>query len=109
LYDGEILLEELSESAVRQLAELAPFGAGNPEPSFVARGAWAQQVQTVGGKHLRFTLRQGGYSLPCIAFGLAERQQELSGELDLLFTPILNEWRGKVSVQLRLKDFRPAE
>ena len=109
LHDGEILLEELSESAVRQLAELAPFGAGNPEPSFLARGGWAQQVQPVGGKHLRFTLRQGGYSLPCIAFGMAERQQDLVGELDLLFTPVLNEWRGKVSVQLRLKDFRPAE
>jgi single-stranded-DNA-specific exonuclease len=109
LHDGEIQLEELTESAVRQLAELAPFGAGNPEPSFVARGARAQQVQTVGGKHLRFTLRQGGYSLPCIAFGMSERQQDLVGELDLLFTPVLNEWRGKVSVQLRLKDFRPAE
>ena len=108
LHDGEILLEELSESAVRQLAELAPFGMGNPEPSFLARGGRAQQVQTVGGKHLRFTLRQGGYSLPCIAFGMAERQQDLVGELDLLFTPVLNEWRGKVSVQLRLKDFRPA-
>lgn len=109
LHDGEILLEELNESAVRQLAELAPFGMGNPEPSFLACGGRAQQVQTLGGKHLRFTLRQGGYSLPCIAFGMAERQQDLVGELDLLFTPVLNEWRGKVSVQLRLKDFRPAE
>jgi single-stranded-DNA-specific exonuclease len=108
LHDGEILLEELSEPVVRQLAELAPFGMGNPEPSFLARGGRAQQVQTMGGKHLRFTLRQGGYSLPCIAFGMAERQQDLVGELDLLFTPVLNEWRGKVSVQLRLKDFRPA-
>ena len=109
LHDGEILLEELNASAVRQLAELAPFGMGNPEPSFLACGGRAQQVQTLGGKHLRFTLRQGGYSLPCIAFGMAERQQDLVGELDLLFTPVLNEWRGKVSVQLRLKDFRPAE
>jgi single-stranded-DNA-specific exonuclease len=91
------------------LAELAPFGAGNPEPSFLVRGARAQQIQTVGGKHLRFTLRQGGYSLPCIAFGMVERQAELAGDLDLLLTPQLNEWRGKVSVQLRLKDFRPVQ
>lgn len=108
MHDGEILIEELNESAVRQLAELAPFGAGNPEPSFVVRGARAQQVQTVGDNHLRFTLRQGGYSLPCIAFAMAERQQELVGDLDLLFTPQLNEWRGKVSVQLRVRDWRPA-
>jgi len=108
-YDGEVLIEELCESAVRQLAELAPFGAGNPEPSFVVRGARAQQVQTVGGKHLRFTLRQGGYTLPCIAFSMAERQQELAGDLDLLLSPQLNEWRGKVSVQLRIRDWRPAD
>lgn len=108
-HDGEILIEELSEAAVRQLAGLAPFGAGNPEPSFVVRGARAQQVQTVGGNHLRFTLRQGGYSLPCIAFAMAERQQELADDLDLLFTPQLNEWRGRVSVQLRIRDWRPAE
>ena len=109
LHDGEVLLEELTETAVRQLADLAPFGAGNPEPSFVARSVRAQQVQTVGGKHLRFTIRQGGYTLPCIAFSLADRQQELSGDLDMLFTPQLNEWSGRVSVQLRLKDFRPAQ
>jgi single-stranded-DNA-specific exonuclease len=109
LHDGEVLLEELTEAAVRQLAELAPFGAGNPEPSFLVRGARAQQIQTVGGKHLRFTLRQGGYSLPCIAFAMAERQPELAGDLDFLLTPQLNEWRGRVSVQLRLKDFRPAQ
>jgi len=107
LHDGEILLEELDESVVRQLSELAPFGAGNPEPSFLLRGARAQQIQTVAGKHLRFILRQGGYSFPCIAFGMADRQGELAGELDLLFTPGLNEWRGRASVQLRLKDFRP--
>lgn len=109
LHDGEMLLEELTETAVRQLAELAPFGAGNPEPSFVARGVRTQQLQTVGGKHLRFTLRQGGYTLPCIAFDMAERQSEFSGDLDLLVTPQLNEWRGRGSVQLRLKDFRPAQ
>jgi single-stranded-DNA-specific exonuclease len=108
LHDGEVLLEELTESAVRQLSELSPFGAGNPEPSFVVCGVRVQQVQTLGGKHLRFTLRQGGYTLPCIAFAMAERQPELAGDLDLLVTPQLNEWRGKVTVQLRLKDFRPA-
>jgi len=109
LHDGEVLLEELTDTAVRQLADLAPFGAGNPEPSFVVRSARVQQLQIVGGSHLRFTLRQGGYSLPCIAFGMLERQPELTGDLDLLVTPQLNEWRGRVTVQLRLKDVRPAQ
>jgi len=106
LHDGEILLEELTLPAVHELADLAPFGAGNPEPVFLIRNARAQQLQVVGGNHLRFTLRQGGYSLPCIAFAMAERQGDLFGDLDLLVTPTLNEWRGQVSVQLRVRDWR---
>lgn len=107
-HDGEVSLEELDQAMVRELAALAPFGAGNPEPVFVASGVRAQQIRPVGEEHLRFTARQGGYSLPCIAFGMANRQGELQGEVDLLFSPTLNTWQGAVSVQLRVKDFRPS-
>lgn len=105
-YDGEILLEELDMSIVRELTTLAPFGAGNPEPSFVATDVMVQQVQVIGDSHVRFTVRQGGYSQPCIAFGMADRRAGLEGELDILFSPTINRWRGKESVQLRIKEFR---
>jgi single-stranded-DNA-specific exonuclease len=108
-HDGELLLEELDLDTVRELAELAPFGAGNPEPAFVASGVRVQQLRPVGEDHLRFTARQGGYSIPCIAFGSAGRQQELQGEIDLLFIPSINSWRGDLSVQLRIRDFRPTQ
>jgi single-stranded-DNA-specific exonuclease len=105
-YDGEVLLEELSLETVRELSSLAPFGPGNPEPAFVAAGLRAQQIRPVGDDHLRFTIRQGGYSLPCIAFGMASRRPELEGEVDLLFSPGVNAWRGRESVQLRVRDIR---
>ncbi len=98
-HDGEVLLEELTMEAVRELGSLAPFGAGNPEPAFFAAGLRAQQIRPVGEDHLRFTIRQGGYTLPCIAFGMASRQRELEGETDLLFSPGINVWRGNESVQ----------
>jgi single-stranded-DNA-specific exonuclease len=107
-YDGEVLIEELDLGPVEELDRLAPFGAGNPQPHFMARGVRVQQARTVGTNHLRFIARQGGYSCPCIAFGMAERVEELSGELDLLFAPQINEWQGRRSVQLRVKDLRPA-
>lgn len=108
MYDGEVLIEELGEREVVALAGLAPFGAGNPEPCLVLRGVRVQQLQPVGEGHLRFTARQGGYSLACIAFGLGERAAQLQGEIDLLGVPGLNEWRNQKTVQLRVKDFRPA-
>lgn len=108
LFDQEILLEELTLPIVEELEQLAPFGAGNPQPLLVARNLRAQQMQVLGDKHLRFTARQGGYSHACIAFGMAERIDELGGEFDLLFTPSINEWRDRRSVQLKVKDVRPA-
>lgn len=107
-YDGEVLIEELGQSEVVALAGLAPFGAGNPEPCLLLRGVRVQQLQPVGEGHLRFTARQGGYSLACIGFGMAERGAQLQGEIDLLGTPGINEWRNQSTVQLRVKDFRPA-
>ncbi len=109
LFDQEVLLEELTLETVTELNLLAPFGMGNPQPLLVARNLRAQQVQILGEKHLRFTARQGGYSQPCIAFGMAARIDELAGEFDLLFTPDINEWRGRSSVQLKVKDIRSAD
>ncbi|BCR05428.1 single-stranded-DNA-specific exonuclease RecJ [Desulfuromonas versatilis] len=107
-HDGEALVEELTFETVEQLGGFAPFGAGNPEPTFVLRGVRAQQAQVVGNAHLRFVARQGGYTLPGIGFGLGSRLSELAGEVDLLVAPGLNDWQGRVSVQLRVKDLRPA-
>ena len=107
-YDGEVLLEELDSATVGELARLAPFGMGNPEPAFVASGVRIQQAAVVGTDHLRFVARQDGYSLPCIAFGMAARQGELNGPIDLLFSPSINEWKGRFDVQLQIKDFRPS-
>ncbi len=107
-HDGDVLLEELDLKTVRQLEGLNPFGMGNPEPVFVVTGVRVQQASVVGRDHLRFTVRQEGYSLPCIAFGMAGRLAELSGSVDILCSPAINEWKERVDVQLRVKDIRPS-
>lgn len=108
-HDGEVSIEEITLEFITELLRLSPFGAGNPEPCFVARGIYAQQTKVLQEKHISFTARQGGYSAPCIAFGMADRLSDLSGEIDILFAPAINEWKGKRSIQLRIKDLRPAE
>ncbi len=106
-HDGEVLLEELDLETVAELMTLAPFGAGNSEPVFLATAVRAQQIRRVGENHLRFVARQDGYSIPCIGFGMAERENSLQGAVNILFSPGLNEWQGRVSVQLRIRDIRP--
>ena len=107
-YDGELLVEELALEPVEELARLAPFGAGNAEPIFLFQGVRSQQLRVVGEDHLRMTVRQGGYSTPAIAFGMAGRIEMFEKEVDLLATPAVNVWNGTVTVQLRIKDVRPA-
>ncbi len=108
-HDGVMLLEELDLETLRQLEGLAPFGMGNPEPLLVVEGARAMQLQVVGDNHLRFTACQGAFSHPAIAFGMLDRREEFRGEIDLLVTPQINLYRGRESIQLRIKDVKRHE
>jgi len=104
-YDGEVELADLQMSAVEQLAILAPFGIGNPQTSFVCRKLEVIAPQIVGEKHLRFRVSSQGVELGCIAFGMADRFDQLQGPIDLLFRPEINSFRGRDSVQLQVADF----
>src|SRR5581483_1145968 len=68
-----------------ELAQLAPFGLGNPEVTLLAPGCELGDLATVGeGKHLRFRVRRDGSDAgSAIAFRMAE-----------------NRWNGTVAPQL---------
>lgn len=108
-FDGEVLLEELTNKSIDELQLLAPYGMGNPSPHFVVRNVSVLGLKVVKEKHLKFSARQDGFSIPCIAFAMVERQDELVGEIDLLFVPELNQWNGRTEVQLRVRDFKKSE
>ena len=108
-HDGVVLLEEMDLDVLRQLEGLAPFGMGNPEPVLILESVHAMQVKPVGDTHLRFTACQGAFSHPAIAFGMLDRREEFQGEVDLLVSPQINRYNGRESVQLRIKDVRPAQ
>lgn len=111
--DLEVSLAEADTGLCRMLRHCGPFGLGNPQPVFVARGvSVAGYPQEVGsGQHLKLTLAQDGACLPAIGFRMAERARAI----DLVRTPIdvafqLQEdhWNGRDRLQARLVDLRPA-
>ncbi|NJC88134.1 MAG: single-stranded-DNA-specific exonuclease RecJ [Desulfuromonas sp.] len=106
LYDGVALLDELDFEQVTALERLAPFGMGNPEPVLLIEKVRARQLQRVGEGHLRFIACQGGESHPAIAFGMAARQADFQGDVDLLVSPQVNRYNGREMVQLRVRDVR---
>lgn len=107
LVDAELEPEALTMSLVTALQQLAPFGAGNPEPVVCIRGLRVMEQKVVGTDHLRLRLGRGRQYVHAIAWRMAGRQvPEL---LDLVGTPEIDTWGGGSRLQVRLKDFKPAE
>ena len=104
--DLEVTAAMLNLDTVGTVQRLAPFGQGNPEPLFVARGLPVTHKRLVGERHLK--LRFGAHA-DGIAFGLGELLGELPSTVDVAFHLERNEWQGRVSVQMRVQDMRAAE
>jgi single-stranded-DNA-specific exonuclease len=111
--DAEVPLASLTPGLLASLKKLEPYGAGNPQPLFLAGGL--QVIGTpkkVGGgeRHLSFRVRQEGKEFHAIAFGQADRAEELmsaSGHCCLVFTPRLNDYNGFRRVDLEIRDLQP--
>ncbi len=112
--DDEVALGELSLEAVDAIAKLAPFGDGNPRPRLATQPVeLVESPRTVGsnGTHLQFVVRDGRTQRKAIAFGRGAEAEAISDarRIRLAFEPILNEWNGRRSVELKVFDWKPAE
>jgi len=108
-HDGEVSLSSFTLPLLRELETLNPYGAGNPQPAFVSRNCRVYSPRILGDKHLKFDVEQDGYRVGCIAFGQAEQFDQLNGDIDLLYRPGINQWRGEESIQLQVVDIRTSD
>jgi single-stranded-DNA-specific exonuclease len=110
--DAETPLSALTSNVMLALELLEPYGAGNPPPVLLAdRLQVVGEPKRVGAgeRHLAMRVRQGGRTLKAIAFGMADRFEELmsqGGQVSMAFTPRLNEWQGFRSIEIEVKDFQ---
>ena len=108
--DVALSLEEATDELVHYLQYVGPFGIGNPEPIFWARGvAVSGGARVVGKGHLKLRLRDRGRELDAIGFGLGDQiapDVVGAGPVDVLFRLRINEFRGVRSLQARLEDLR---
>ena len=115
MVDCEISLNNISPEFYESLQKLAPFGMGNPEPTFMSSHILVREKRIIGkeGKHLRLILQQDddGKIFEAIAFGMAKRSGEFDVEdyLDIVYTVDENTWGGQTKLQLKIKDFKKAE
>jgi single-stranded-DNA-specific exonuclease len=111
--DAEVPLSSLTVNLVEAMAQLEPYGSGNPQPVFLAGDLQiVGDPQRVGGgeRHLSCRVRQERTEMRVIAFGMADRVEGLmsaAGKCCLAFTPKINEWQGRKRVELEARDFQP--
>jgi single-stranded-DNA-specific exonuclease len=106
--DTEVPLERLTYELAETLLRLAPYGMGNPEPSLVARGVEVLDYRLVGKEriHVKLILDAGTRDIDAIAFSMADRQLLFKTPVDIVYIPEINEYNGRKSLQVRVKDLR---
>ncbi len=105
--DAEVQPQEITMELVSELKRLEPFGAGNPEPVLMMRNMAVVERRVVGEKHLRMRLGRDKAGFTAIAFGMAGR--DVPDRIDIAFFPEINEWNGRSSIQLKIRDLRSVE
>ncbi len=100
---------QINTDMLMTLAALEPVGAGNPRPVFALLRMALERVEPVGnGKHLRLTLARDGAQVTAMKFSTepAAFPYAVGDTVDVAVTLDRNEFRGKVSVSVIVKDMR---
>jgi len=108
--DLEIPLCDLKPGFLHHLDKLQPTGQDNAEAVFVSRDLKVVRYRAVGaeGQHLRLTVTDGQITYDGIAFRQGSRAKEMPQRVDVMFTYEKNEFNGRVSMQLNVRDFKSA-
>lgn len=109
--DMECPLTDVTETYIRNLARLEPYGQGNPEPILLSRKCHVASADQIGStkRHLRLLLiDEHGHRVKAIGFSKGERLKDISvgDTIDLVYTMALNEWNGRVNAECRIVDFK---
>ncbi|HEU5071052.1 MAG TPA: single-stranded-DNA-specific exonuclease RecJ [Verrucomicrobiae bacterium] len=107
--DAEVGLAEISQAGLAELNRLRPLGQENPPVQFYARGLrHARPLQRMGKdrKHVKLWVTDGRTTHEAVWWNAGEGSLPV-GTFDLAFSPHLNEFNGRTSVQLKVLDWRP--
>jgi single-stranded-DNA-specific exonuclease len=105
--DMELALSELNEGAISELELLEPFGTANPEPLFYTRNLKLKgEPQILSKDTLKFWVSDGGVTYQAIGFGMGSFKDSLiaADYFDLVYVPRIDNWAGRESVLLEVRD-----
>ena len=110
--DCVIDFEDTNLALAKSFRMLEPYGVGNPVPVFVMRGVVVNEISGISdNKHTKITLGNGKHSLSAVYFSNSPASLGLyiGDKVDVLFNIDVNEWGGRESVQIIVRDIKHSE
>ena len=110
--DMELNFADIDDRTIRVLKQFEPFGPLNMTPVFISNNVYDTGYgKPMGSKeeHLKLFLKQNNSEgFPAIGFGLGEKYNLITNRnsVEIVYSISENEWNGKTSLQLNLKDLR---
>lgn len=109
--DCRLKPEWITEENVESISVLEPFGSGNPQPIFCLENMMVEEITPISSdRHIKMLLSKEGCSFTAMLFGTGSTGCGFApGNLiDAAFQLEINEFRGRRTVQLLLRDVRLA-
>lgn len=110
-YDLELTLDQINPKMLNIINQMSPFGPGNMVPVFRTNSITSYNTARVlKDKHLKLILSQNSTSIDSIGFGMSHYLPVVSNRQTFNACYLIEEntFNGKTSLQLRLKDLKPA-
>ena len=109
--DAEAPLSIFAGRTFEKIQQLAPFGCGNPLPTFLSRHVEVIDQHQIGSQseHLRLKLKQEGIVWDATGFRLGNLVQEITTYLDIVYNLDIDRWNERERLRLNLLDFAPAD
>ena len=109
--DAEVPLRDLTLDFIEELDQLKPTGQGNPALQFCARNLTQKKpLQRMGAdnKHIKMWVTDGTVTHEAVWWN-AGTSRVPTGRFDLAFSPSINEYNDRKTVQLKVLDWREPE
>ncbi len=111
--DKVIDIDAVDDKLYRIIKQFSPFGPKNLSPIFVSKGVvdngYGKQVGA-DKTHLRINAKRINGSIAGIGFGMGDCFENIKDNqtFDVCYSIDENEWNGRKSLQMRLRDLKPS-
>ena len=109
--DSVVNFSDVTLALAESLQILEPYGVGNPIPVFALKGISVNELSGISdSKHTKFVFGDGRHTISAMYFSNSPESLDIyvGDKVDILFNVDINEWGGRKSVQLIIRDIKPS-